>query len=60
MRYRLKDSYRVATNTGLFGEVVVTLGPGEVEPKSEQEQAALDVLVEQGHAKPIKGKAKEE
>lgn len=50
MRYKLADAHSVQLNSAAFGLVTIDFKAGTISPKSEQEELALRLLVDQGLA----------
>jgi hypothetical protein len=55
--YRVFEQVRLETHHPLLGQVAAAFKAGEVEPKSEQEEAALGLLVEAGLAEALPERA---
>lgn len=58
--YRIKDRVRHQAHTSALGGVDVSFEPGEVTPKSEHEEYALEKLVEEGLAERVEPRKKKE
>lgn len=50
--YRVTEPSRCEANDHILGHVEVEFAPGEVQPKNEAEEFALERLVEAGAAEP--------